>query len=88
MTVIDSDADEIFPTDLATQPIFHYVDPLNAAGIINTEGESSEQLFRLTITRFTKLNCTSIGAANSHVLCLSSLDLPGSSCCFDQNDIR
>ena len=88
MTVIDSDADEIFPTDLTVQPTSRYVNPLNTVGIINTEGESNEPLLRLTITRFTKLNTTSIGACNSHVLCPSSLDLLGPSCCVDQNDIR
>jgi len=48
-----------------------------------TEGESDEPLFRVTITRFTKLNCTSIGTSVSHVLCTLSLDLPNSSRCAD-----
>jgi len=84
--VVDSDADEIFPTDLTNQDTFRYTDPLNALGIINTEGESSEPLFRLTITRFTKLNSTAIGATSSHVLCASSLEPPSSSSCVDEND--
>ena len=88
VTVVDSDADEIFPTDLTIQSISRYTEPLNTAAIMNTEGESSEPLFRLTITRFTKLNSTSIAAANSHVLCPSSLDFPSSSCYVDQNDNR
>jgi len=72
VSVVDSDADEIFPTDLTVQQTSRYTDPVNAVGIVNTEGESSEPLFRLTITRFTKLNSTSIGASNSHVLCAFS----------------
>lgn len=76
MSLTDSDADEIFPTDLTVQPPHHYAEPLNLAGIIKTEGESDEPLFRLTIIRFTKLNCTSIGECNSHVLCASSLNIP------------
>ena len=88
VTVIDSDADEIFPTDLTIQSISRYVEPLNTAAIMNTEGESNEPLFRLTITRFTKLNSTSIGTSNSHVLCSFSLCLHSSSCCVDQNGIR
>ena len=88
MTVIDSDADEIFPTDVTMRPTLSYVNLINTAGIVDTEGESSEPLFRLTITRFTKLNSTSIGTSNSHVLRSSSLDLPSPSCCVDENDIR
>ena len=83
--VVDSDADEIFPTDLTTQATFGYTDPLNALGIIYTEGESTEPLFRFTITRFTKLNSTAIGASSSYVLGASSLDLPSSSSCVDEN---
>ena len=71
VSVIDSDADEIFPSDLTVQQASRYTDPLNIMGIIQTEGESSEPMFRLKITRFTKLNSTSIGASNSHVLCAS-----------------
>lgn len=73
MSLIDSDVDEITPTDLTVQTPLHLVEPLNAAGIVNTEAESDEPLFRLKITRFTKLNSTSIGTCNSHVLCMSSL---------------
>ena len=80
VSVVDNDADEIFPTDLTVQPTFRYTDPLNVAGIVNAEGESDEPLFRLTITRFTKLNSTSIGASRSHVLCASPLDLDSSRC--------
>ena len=72
MSVIDSDADEIFPTDLANQPTIPYLDRLNVPGIINTEGESDEPLFRLTITRFTKSKSTLIGTFRSHVLCAFS----------------
>jgi len=68
VSVVDSDADEIFQTDFAIQPTIPHIEPLNFLGIINTEGESDEPLFRLTITRFTKLNSTSIGASRSHVL--------------------
>jgi len=49
-----------------------------------TQGESDEPLFRVTITRFTKLNCTSIGTSVSHVLCTFSLHLPNSSRCADK----
>jgi len=79
VSVIDNDTDQIFPTDLVIQPTFLYVDPLNVAGIVNTEGESDEPLCRFTITRFRKLNSTSIGTSHSHVLCALSLDLPGPS---------
>ena len=84
VTVIDSDADELFPTDIISQPALPYTVPVNVVGIVNTEGESDEALFRITITRFTKLNCTSIGACRSHVLCTFSLYLPGSSRCIDK----
>ena len=87
VSVVDSDADEIFPTDLTIQPNPRHTDPVNAMAVISTEGESSEPLFRLKITRFTKLNSTSIGASNSHVLRASSLDLPTSRC-VDKNGIR
>jgi len=87
VSVVDNDADEVFSTDFVIQPTFRYTDPLNIVGIINAEGESDEPLFRLTITRFTKLNSTSIGTSRSHVLCQSSLDLPGPSRCVDENDI-
>ena len=88
MSVIDNDADEIFPTDFTYQPAIPYVDPLNIEGIVNTEGESDEPLFRLTITRFTKLNSTSIGTSYSHVLCELSPDLPGSwTRRADENDL-
>ena len=83
VSVIDNDTDEIFPTDFTVQSTFRYVDPLNVAGIISTEGESDEPLFRLKITRFTKLNSTSIGTSRSHVLCAFSLDLPCSSRCVN-----
>ena len=87
VSVINNDTDEILPTDFAYQSTVPYVDPLNVGGIINTEGESDEPLFRLTITRFTKLNSTSIAASWSHILCTSSLDLPSSSCCVDENEL-
>ena len=69
VTLIDSEADEIVPTDLSAQTSFRLVEPLNVVGIITTEGESDEPLFRLTITRFIKLNSTSVGACLSHGLC-------------------
>ena len=69
MSLTDSDADEIFSTDLIPQPLDRYVEPLNVTRIANTEGESDEPLFRVTIIRFTKLNSTLIGACHSHVLC-------------------
>lgn len=75
MSLIDSDAEEIVSTDLTAQAPLHLVEPLNVAGIINTEGESDEPLFRLTLTRFTKLDSTAIGACLSHALCTFSLDL-------------
>ena len=81
MSLTDSDAEEIFPTDLTAQPGDLYAEPLNVTGIVNTEGESDEPLFRVTITRFTKLNSTSIGTCYSHTLCACSLDLPNSPCC-------
>ena len=49
---------------------------MNLAGLLTTEGESDEPLFRLTITRFTKLNSTFIGICHSHVLCTFSPDPP------------
>jgi len=73
VSVTDNDTDEIFPTDFMNQTAFPYVDPVNVPGIVNTEGESDEPLFRMTITRFTKLNSTSIGTFWSHVLCAFSL---------------
>ena len=73
VSVVDNDTSEIFPNDLTIQPTFRYVDPLNVAGIVNTEGELDEPLFKMTITRFTKLNSTSIGASFSHILCALSL---------------
>ena len=87
VSVVDNDTDEIFPTDFTIQPTFRYTDPLNITGIINTEGESDEPLFRLTITRFTKLKSTSIGTSRSHVLCAFSLDLPGSFRGFDEGGL-
>ena len=71
VTLIDSDADQIVPIDLSAQNPLPLVQRLNDVGIINTEGESDEPLFRLTITRFTKLNSTAIGACLSHGLCVS-----------------
>ena len=76
MSLTDSDADEIFPTDLTTQPPHLYAESLNVTGIVSTRGQSDEPLFRVTITRFTKLNLTSIGACHSHVLCAFSLSTP------------
>jgi len=84
VSVIDNDTDEIFPTDFTIQPAFRYTDPLNVIEIVNTEGQSDEPLFRLTITRFARLNSTSIGTSHSHVLCAFSLDLPCSSRCVDE----
>ena len=84
MSIVDNDTDEIFPTDLTSQPTFRYADPVNIVGIVNTVGESNEPLFRLTITRFTKMNSTSIGTCRSHVLCAFSLDLPESSRFVDE----
>ena len=75
VSFVDSDAGEIFPTDFTAQYFPHLVEPLNGAGIANAGGELDEPLFRLTITRFIKLNSTSIGASRSHVLCAFSLDL-------------
>lgn len=75
VSLIDSDAEEIAPIDLTVQIPLRFVEPLNTVGIIKTEGESDEPLFRLTITRFTKLNSTSIGTRGSHALCASPLDL-------------
>jgi len=69
VSVIDSDADEILPTDSTAQTSLPFVELLNTAGIVKTEGESDEPLFRLTITRFTRLNATSIGVCFSHVVC-------------------
>ena len=81
VSVTDSDADEIFPVDLAAvQTTLPLVEPLNTPGIVNTERESDEPLLRITITRFTKLNSTSIGLSNSHVLRAFSLDLPRPLC--------
>ena len=85
MSLTDSDADEIFPTDLTAQPGDLYAEPLNVRGIVNTEGQSDEPLFRVTITRFTKLNSTSIGACYSHMLCAFSLDLPNFPRCVYEN---
>ena len=75
MSLIDSDANEIFPTDVSAQPLERYVEPLNVAGIVNTEGESDEPLLRISIVRFTKLNATLIGIRNSHILCTFSIFL-------------
>ena len=86
VSLIDSDANNIFPTDLTVQPPHFYVESLNATGIANTEGESAEPLFRITIVRFTKLNSTLIGVRHSHVLCTLPLNLPGSYRCVDGND--
>jgi len=69
VSLVDSDAHEIFPTDLTIQPPHLYAESLNATGIVNTEGESDEPLFRMTITRFARLNSTSIGTCHSHILC-------------------
>ena len=77
VSLIDSDADDIFPTNLTVQTPLSFAELLNVAEIISTEGESDEPLFRLTITRFTELNSTSIGACNSHILCAFPYDLPG-----------
>ena len=76
LSVIDNDANEIFPTDFTDQLTLPCVNRLNVLGIVNTQGESDEPLLKLTITRFTKLNSTSIGASSSHALCAFSLDLP------------
>ena len=85
VSYIDSDADEIFPTDLTAQNPLRYLNYLNVPNIINTEGESDEPLLRLTITRFTKLNFTSIGMCFSHVLCGFPLDLLRPSRCVDKS---
>ena len=88
VSLIDSDADEIFPTDLAVQPPDLYAEPLNVTGIVNTEGESDEPLFRMTIIRFTKLNSTSIGACQSHMLCAFPPDIISILCCIDENPLQ
>lgn len=69
VSLIDSDAGEIACTDFTVQTPLRLVEPLDVVGIVNTDGESDTPLFRLTITRFTKLNSTAIGACSSHVLC-------------------
>jgi len=74
VSVINSDADEIFPTDLVIQSPKLFAKPLNVPAIVNTEGESDEPLLRFTIIRFTKLNSTSIGACYAHTLCAFLLD--------------
>lgn len=74
MSLIDSDAEDIFPTDSTAQDLRRIADPLNVTGIINTEGESDEPLLRVTLTRFTKLDSTAIGMSLSHALCASLLD--------------
>ena len=84
VSLIDSDVDEITPTDLAAQATLPPLEPLNTPEIINTEGESDEPLLRITITRFTKLNSTSIGICNSHVLRAFSLEFPRP--CVDGSD--
>ena len=48
---------------------------LDFTGIASTEGDPEKPLSRLKITRFTKLNSTSIGMCFLHVLCALSLDL-------------
>ena len=78
MSLTDSDADEIFPTDLTAQLPHLYAESLNVTGIVNTRGQSDEPLFRVTINRFTKLNSTSIGVCYSHMLCGFYLELPTS----------
>ena len=87
MSLVDSDADEIFPTDLTVQTPLRHVEPLNLAGIINTEGESKEPLFQMMVTRFPKLNSTSIGTCMSHVLCAFSLDHSSPSRFVDESDL-
>lgn len=72
MSLADNDADEITQTDLTVQIPLRFVEPLNVVGIIKTEGESDEPLFRLAITRFTRLDSTSIGVRGSHALCAFS----------------
>ena len=86
VSLTDSDADEIFPTDVTAQPLERYVEPLNVAGIVNTEGESDEPLLRISIIRFIKLNATLIGVRNAHVLCAYLLDLHNSWRCVDGNN--
>ena len=76
VSLLDNDADEPVLTDLTAQTIISLSEPLNVVGIINTEGESDEPLFRVTITRFTKLDSTSIGMCFSHVLCAFSPAFP------------
>ena len=84
MSLTDSDADKIFPTDLTVQPPHLCAESLNVTGIVNTEGESDEPLLRMTINRFTKLKSTSIGACHSHMLCASPLDLPSPIYCIHE----
>ena len=76
VSFIDSDADEIFPTDLTAQPTAHFMGLLDLGRIAGAKGELDKPLSRLRITRFTKLNSTSIGMRFSHVLCAFSLDRP------------
>jgi len=68
VSLVDSDADEIAPTDSVALTTLHLLESPDVSRIVNAKGESDEPLFRLTITRFTKLNTTSIGACSSHVL--------------------
>ena len=86
VSLIGSDADEVVQTDLTSQSTLHLMEPLNLAGVIDTDGESDEPLFRLTITRFTDSNSTSIGMCMSHLLCAFSLGLSSSSRCVGGND--
>ena len=75
VSLTNSDADEVIPVDLSAQSSLPLAQPPNVAGIINTEGESNEPLFRVTVTQFPKLNSTSIGVCISHVVCAFSLSI-------------
>ena len=85
VSFVDSDADEIFPTDFVIQPMDRFAKLLDGARIASTEGDPTRPLARVRITRFTKLNSTSIGIRFSHVLRAFSLDLPNLSCGVDGN---
>ena len=74
VSFIDSGADEIFPTDLTVQSPAYFMGLLNVAGVASAEGEPGQPLCWLEITRFTKLNSTSIGMCSSHMLCAFCLD--------------
>jgi len=67
--VVDSDADKVTTApDRLVQTPLSLAPSVDLFALVDTDGTSDVDLMRITITRFTKLSCTSIGVNASHCI--------------------